>query len=262
LDRTRIVCDTSTRIRATGIPGALIRQENIPGFDQRILSGSKILLIGAGGLVGFIAPTLVRKGVKALTVLDDDRVEPSNLNRQFFHKEDIGHHKAVALCRNLQPYCTYSTLLEGHSLSFQEAVEEGIDLDCDLAICGVDNNPTRTAASLFFRQHGVSVIFTAVSADADHGYVFVQGREGPCFGCVFPDAIDSRTYACPGTPAIADILQVVGGLVVFAVDSCLMTRPRAWNYREVFLSDAAWDSAKHLLPRPNCSLCSQVGRFK
>lgn len=258
MEKTPIVCETSIQIETAGIPDALIRQQGIPGFNQQALSNSRILLVGAGGLIGFIAPTLARKGVNALTVLDDDTVEPSNLNRQFFRETDIGQYKAVALCRNLQPLCTYPTLLTGHAVRFEEAVlDESIALACDVAVCGVDNNPTRAAVSLYCRQVGIPAIFTAVSVDADHGYVFVQDREGPCFGCVFPDAVDSRTYACPGTPAIADILQIVGGLAVYAIDSCLMARRRNWNYRETFLSDATWDTARNLSNRDHCLLCAR-----
>ena len=76
----------------------------------------------------------------------------------------------------------------------------------------VDNNPARIAASRYFRSLEIPAIFTAVSADGDHGYVFVQEATGPCFGCVFPDAIDNRSYWCPATPVIADILQAVGAL--------------------------------------------------
>lgn len=96
-----------------------------------------------------------------------------------------------------------------------------------MVICGVDNNPACIAASSFFRRLNIPVTFTAVSADADHGHVFIQERTGPCFGCLFPDALDSRTYACPAIPTIADILQAVGALSVYAVDTCLMSRPES-----------------------------------
>jgi hypothetical protein len=42
----------------------------------------------------------------------------------------------------------------------------------------VDNNPARVEASRYFREKSIPVIFTAVSLDGDHGYVFVQGKEG------------------------------------------------------------------------------------
>jgi hypothetical protein len=53
-------------------------------------------------------------------------------------------------------------------------------LACDVAICGVDNNPARVIASRRFQGLGVPVIFSAVSAEADHGYVFLQEADGPC----------------------------------------------------------------------------------
>jgi len=134
----------------------------------------------------------------------------------------------------------------------------GVDLQCHVAVCGVDNNPTRLLASRTFRRLGVPVVFTAVSADAHHGYVFVQDVGGPCFGCVFPDAIDSDTYPCPGTPAIADILQLVGSVAVYAIDSCLMPRPRNWSYREVFLSDGFWDRSLRLEPKDGCLVCEMM----
>ena len=118
----------------------------------------------------------------------------------------------------------------------------------------MDNNPARIAASRYFRSLKIPVIFTAVSADANHGYVFVQEATGPCFGCLFPDSVDSRTYACPATPAVADILQAVGALTVYAVDTCLMDRPRKWNYRRIYLSDGDWDSATVIERRSDCSL--------
>ena len=67
--------------------------------------------------------------------------------------------------------------------------------------------PARIGASRYFRAKGIPVIFVAVSLDADYGYVFVQDKIGPCFGCPFPDSVNDDTFPCPGTPAIADILS-------------------------------------------------------
>jgi hypothetical protein len=144
-----------------------LMKRTIPGFDQAAFSKGSVLCIGAGGIISQIAPTLVRKGIGRITLLDDDLVEPSNLNRQRFYIKDIGVNKAIA---------------------------HGIDLACDVAICGVDNNPARATASRFFRAKHIPMIFTAVSRDADHGYVFVQYKGGPCIACVFPDTVNDDRY--------------------------------------------------------------------
>jgi hypothetical protein len=98
------------------------------------------------------------------------------------------------------------------------------------------------------------VIFAGVSRDGDCGYVFVQEKHGPCIGCLYPDMADDDRYPCPGTPAIADILQAVGSLAVYAVDTLLMKRARNWNYRRISLSDGTSDGASLMTPRPGCRM--------
>lgn len=248
------VSQISIRLRGKAIPGAEDRQKKIPGFNQTIFSGSRVVCIGAGGLISHVAPTLIRKGIGALVLLDDDVVEVSNLNRQRFYFKDLGRNKALALAENLQAECIISTEISGHALRLEDAIERGIDLSCSVAVCGVDDNPTRIAVSRHFRTKGIPVIFTAVSVDGDCGYVFVQEKTGPCIGCLFPDVVNDDRYPCPGTPAIADILQVVGGVAVYAVDSCLTSRMRTWNYRRISLSRGADDSAHQLAIREGCRL--------
>ena len=251
------VSPTSIRLRGTTVPGAEDRQKKIPGFDQEIFSGASVVCVGAGGIISQIAPTLVRKGIGKITLLDDDFVESSNLNRQRFYTRDIGHNKALSLAANLQPECITETEIVDHASRLEEAIADGIDLTCDVAICGVDNNPARVAASRLFRANGIPVIFAAVSRDGDHGYVFVQQQTGPCIGCLFPDIVNDDRYPCPGTPAIADILQALGGFAVYAIDTLLMNRPRAWNYRSIHLADGIEDGSTSVPVRSGCVMFLQ-----
>jgi molybdopterin/thiamine biosynthesis adenylyltransferase len=245
----------SIELRGKKIPGAEDRQQKIAGFDQKIYSQSHILCIGAGGLISNIAPALVRKGIGGLTILDPDVVEASNLNRQRFYRRDLGKKKAIALAKNLRPECIHDTKLVGHSVSLETAIERGINLDCNLAICGIDNNPGRVAASRFFRSKDLSVIFVAVSEKTDHGYCFIQRPAGACIGCLFPDIADDQSYPCPGTAAVLDILQLVGTLAVYAVDTVLMNRDCDWNYRSEYLS-GRYVSMRVQTVRPTCGLVS------
>jgi molybdopterin/thiamine biosynthesis adenylyltransferase len=246
---------TSIKLFGKPIDGAEDRQQKIPGFDQTVFSTSSVICIAAGGIVSQIAPTLVRKGIGAIALLDDDVVEASNLNRQRFYERDIGKNKAVALAWNLQGECIAATEIRGIPLRFEEAVARKKELSCHVAVCGVDNNPARIAVSRYFRTRGVPVIFTAVSLNGDHGYVFVQENAGPCIACLFPDMLNDDRYPCPGTPAIADILQAVGALAVYAVDTLLMDRARLWNYRRISLADASADGAAMIPARPDCRMC-------
>jgi molybdopterin/thiamine biosynthesis adenylyltransferase len=231
------------------------RQEKVPGFIQRALALAKVILIGAGGLGGEIAEALCRKGVGRLTIFDHDVVEPSNLSRQRFFTADLYKNKAHRLAKNLAPEGFCGTVIEGYGLSLQDAIERRIDLSCQVAIVGVDNNPTRILASRFFAQAGISVIFTAVSADANHAYSFVQKPGEACFGCLFAQSVNDEHWPCPGTPAVKDILKVVAGLVLYAVDSLLMERKRFWNYKAVYLDRSIPGNDWQVERRTDCQLC-------
>jgi molybdopterin/thiamine biosynthesis adenylyltransferase len=244
----------SIKFTGKAVSGAEDRQKKITGFDQAVFSNSSVLCIGAGGLVSHIAPTLVRKGIGSITLLDGDVVEESNLNRQRFYQRDVGKFKAPALAKNLRGECIAASEVRGLAFRFEEALDRRIELPCDVAVCGVDNNPARVMASRYFRAIGVPVIFTGVSSDGDHGYVFVQDRQGPCIACLYPDMVNDDRYPCPGTPAIADILQAVGALAVYTIDTLLMSRPRTWNYRRISLSDGASDGAAQVEVREGCTM--------
>jgi hypothetical protein len=76
--------------------------------------------------------------------------------------------------------------------------------------------------------------------------------------------VNDERYPCPGTPAISDILQSVGALAVYAVDTLLMKRPRNWNYRRVSLSDGALDGGSCVPVREDCRMFapeSHVSKF-
>jgi molybdopterin/thiamine biosynthesis adenylyltransferase len=231
------------------------RQERLTGFIQKALEQARVILIGAGGLGGEISQALVRKGVGTLVILDDDVVEPTNLNRQHFYKSDLYKNKAHRLARNLASEGFCGTHISGFGLSFQDALERGIDLLGKVAIVAVDNNPTRVAASCYYRKQAVPVIFTAVSAQADHGYVFIQKPREACFGCHFPDSVNDETYPCPGTPAVKDILKVVAGIVVYGLDTLLMERKRFWNYKSIYLDGSIPGSDWKVARRQDCALC-------
>ena len=256
MEATKALHMLTKPIRPTleGEAGVFDRFDRIPGANHAALRAASVVLIGAGGLGGEVGHGLVRKGVGRLSIVDFDVVELSNLARQQFYAGDVGQNKALALVRNLASQATGRTQIDGYPMAFQEAIKT-TPLMGTLAICGVDNNATRLEAARYYHRLDVPVIFLAVDAAASRGYCYVQtGRDGePCFACMFPDAGEDRTVnGCSG--ASIEILKVVAGLALYAVDSLLMTRPRAWTYKDVYLDGGA-DGGRVIRPRPGCPLC-------
>jgi molybdopterin/thiamine biosynthesis adenylyltransferase len=234
------------------------RFQRIQGASQLALVQAHVDLIGCGGLGGEVGHGLVRKGIGHLTMCDHDHVDISNLARQQFSAKDVGKPKAWALARNLACQATGCSLIEGHADSFQAALAKGVQLEGQIAVVGVDNNTTRIDAARYYLARGVPVIFLAVDIQAARGYVFVQTsqHDEPCFLCLYPDAVnDQRIYGCAG--ASIEILKIMAGVALYAIDSLLMDRPRPWNYKTVFL-DCSGDGQSMIGQRPTCPLCNGV----
>jgi hypothetical protein len=76
---------------------------------------------------------------------------------------------------------------------------------------------------------------------------------------MFPKSINDETWPCPGTPAIKDILKVVAGVCVYAVDTLLMQRLRLWNYKAVYLDGSVPGMDWQVDRRTDCQLCGETG---
>jgi len=252
------------RIKAHG-GGIADRQEKIPGFSQQILSSLSVLCAGAGGLGSAIGEATVRKGIGQITFCDEDTVEPSNLNRQKFYRRDVYKNKAICLSRNLKNESFLGTCITGVALNFMEAVRSGLVPEFDCIISGIDDDLAREEIAEYALAHQIPLITTGVSENGDAGYVHIQRPTEACWGCAFPrekrlrDDVESYRAPCPGTPAIKDILMMVGGAAVYALDSLFMERPISWNYREFHLAGFMLDAVKKMDRLPDCHLCGLNG---
>lgn len=122
------------------------RQIVIDGFGeagQEKLKRSKVFIAGAGGLGSAIAIYLAVAGVGNLRIVDDDRVELSNLNRQILHwDEDIGKLKTKVAKRKIN-YWNPNIKVEALNETITEANVNTLIGDSVLILDALDNYPTR-----------------------------------------------------------------------------------------------------------------------
>ena len=234
------------------------RQERVPGFSQATLSRLSILLVGAGALGGEIAEGLVRKGVGTLKILDFDTVSLSNLNRQFFFAQDLHQPKAWALARNLAPHGAMGTRIIAHNLSFENALEAGVNLQSDVVVAAVDDAQTRLGITRFALDRRVPAVFGGASVTADYANLFVQEVDGPCYVCAFPGEASGERTPCPGSPAIKDLFKQLAGLALYAIDSLFMERPRSWNVHTLCPADAGFTRSGTVERLAKCPVCGGV----
>jgi len=232
-------------------------QEKINGFNLARFQQSKVLMIGAGAIGGHTSYGLVRKGISHLDIMDDDAVELKNLTRQLFYEKNVGKNKAISLAKNLSKEGYFYSKIKGYPYRFQEALEMDMDLSgYDAIICGVDNNPTRVAASEYCLNNNIPLIINGVSRDASQMYCAVQLPGQACFGCLIPQEINYSIYPC-NLPGIIDIIQVVAGFTVYALDTILMGRHREWNLRMLSLDGSLPESSLLVPKKDNCPMCGK-----
>jgi len=154
---------------------------------QRRLAEARIALIGAGGLGAPAALYLAAAGVGRLTLIDDDAVERSNLQRQVVHAEArIGQPKvdsAKAMLGALNPHVRIDAVRERVRAANVEALLRGHDVVID----GADNFPARYLLSAASLRLGVPLVYGAVHRFSGQVSVFDPRRaDSPCYRCLFP----------------------------------------------------------------------------
>jgi adenylyltransferase/sulfurtransferase len=166
----------------------IIPEFNIEG--QRKLKETKVLVVGTGGLGAPLLQYLSAAGIGTLGIVDFDRVEDSNLQRQvLFTTEDIGRPKVEAAKERLQKqnpyvnYITYDTMLTS-----ENALE--IIKDYDIVADGTDNFPTRylvnDACVKLGKVNVYASIFRFEGQLSVFNYKHEDGEYGPNFRDMFP----------------------------------------------------------------------------
>ncbi len=164
------------------------RQVILPGFgadSQRRLAAARVLVIGAGGLGSTVIPALAGAGVGTIGIIDDDRVELSNLHRQTIHgMSDVGHSKAQSAADKvaaLNPEVAVRVIDE--RLTSANAL--ALFADYDLVIDGSDNFPTRYLADDAARLVGIPVVWGAVAQYGGQAGLS-WAAQGPTYRDLFP----------------------------------------------------------------------------
>lgn len=232
------------------------RQIMLPEIDitgQQILLNSRALIIGLGGLGSPVAMYLAAAGVGNLVLVDDDKVELSNLQRQIIHNlSALGQSKtdsAAATLQQLNPDCRLE--LVAHRLNDQELAEQvaqaDVVLDCS------DNFATRFAVNRACVAHRTPLVSGA--AIRWEGQVAVFDGQ-PCYHCLYGESGEPED-TCSTNGVLAPVVGIIGSIQAVEAIKVLTMAGIPLNGR-LLLMDALsmeWRSLK-LNPDPNCPVCA------
>jgi sulfur-carrier protein adenylyltransferase/sulfurtransferase len=153
---------------------------------QLKLLDSRVLLIGAGGLGSPSSLYLAAAGIGKLGIVDDDRVDDTNLQRQIVHStQELGEPKAESARRTIEalnPDVEVVPYLERLS---SENVDRILADGWDVIVDGADNFPTRYLVNDASVWHDIPVVHGSIYRFEGQVTVF-KPHEGPCYRCLFP----------------------------------------------------------------------------
>ncbi len=182
------------------------------GFaGQKKILSSKVLIIGAGGLGCPLLLYLANSGVGTIGIVDYDKIEISNLNRQIlFAENDVGKYKVnqakkfVKKINHKINIKTYRTKIDKKNI---KKILEKFDIICD----GTDNFETRYLINDFCLKHKKKLISAAVTKFDGHIFNFDFKKNSPCFRCFMPE-IPTNKNNCETDGILSTLAGVVGTL--------------------------------------------------
>ncbi|MBU6179607.1 MAG: molybdopterin-synthase adenylyltransferase MoeB [Verrucomicrobia bacterium] len=177
---------------------------------QRRLKASRVLCIGAGGLGSPVMTYLAAAGVGEIGVVDDDRVDFSNLQRQILHgTSDVGRLKTESAASRLAEI-NPGVRVARHETRFTATNAAAIAAPYDLIIDGTDNFPTRYLSNDLAVLTNKPNVYGSIHRFEGQVSVFAPHLGGPCYRCLFPDP------PAPGMiPSCAEggVLGILPGIV-------------------------------------------------
>ncbi|QTD55277.1 HesA/MoeB/ThiF family protein [Parasphingorhabdus cellanae] len=197
---------------------------DIGGIGQKKIIDAHILIIGAGGIGCPAIQYLAAAGIGALTIIDDDVVSLSNLQRQvLFTTADIGHPKvevAKRAAQRINPEVLINVF--NQRLTAQHFSEDAAAFfgSFDVIIDGSDNYQTRLLVSDYSIAHKVPLVSAAIGQFQGQLGIF-RGweKDKPCYRCFVGDALDPDD--CDNCSEVGVLGAMVGLMGSFAATEAI-----------------------------------------
>jgi molybdopterin/thiamine biosynthesis adenylyltransferase len=180
--------------------------------QQRLLD-AHALVIGAGGLGSPVALYLATAGVGTITLVDNDSVDLTNLQRQIVHSvERIGQGKADSAAKTLRainPEVRVQALAERADASRLLELVASVDVVVDCS----DNFATRHAVNAACVAHGKPLVSgAAIGFDGQISVYDTRDAKAPCYACLFPADAVFEEVRCATMGVFAPLVGIIGSM--------------------------------------------------
>ena len=168
----------------------LRNHDAISEAEQAILAQKRVLVVGCGGLGGYVIECLARIGVGYLRVVDGDVFDETNLNRQLLSSSmNLGRPKTLAAQQRVM---AVNPLVEVEAFQSLLTAENAVQLleGCDVAVDALDNVPTRLLLQQAAKTAGIPLVHGAVAGWIGQLCVVQPGQE--LLNSLYPNSTDTQ----------------------------------------------------------------------
>ena len=230
------------------------RQILIPDWGksgQRKLKKAKVLVAGAGGLGSAILTYLAVAGVGNIRIVDSDKVELGNLNRQVLHTDnDIGRYKVDSAKEKLE-LLNPDIKVEATKAKITKNNIFKLVADC-YVVDALDNLPTRFLLNRAAIKSGLPLFHGTVYGFEGRATTIIPGKTS-CLRCLYQDVLPGKIPGVGVTPAVigcieaAEVIKYILGIGDLLEDRLLVYDGLSMKFSEVKLKK-----------NPNCRDCGNI----
>lgn len=228
---------------------------------QEKLRAARVLVVGAGGLGSPAVLYLVAAGVGTVGLVDCDKVELSNLQRQIlFDTDDVARPKVAAARDRLLELNPHVEVV-AHELEICAANVGAIVSEYHVVIDGSDRVGTRYLVNDSCVILHKPLISAAIHRFEGQAMTYVPGR-GPCYRCLFPDAAQAQIASCAEAGVIGVLPGVLGTIqateaikLILGLGDLLVGRLLTYDALEMRFHEFPFER------RPDCAVCGVAPRI-
>ena len=226
--------------------------KNIGINGQKKILSSKVLIIGIGGLGCPLLTYLASSGVGKIGIVDHDKIEISNLNRQtLFTVNDIGKykvHRAKYIINKINNKIKVKIFKKKITAINVGSIIKDFDIVCD----GTDNFETRYIINDKCKKMKKILISAAISKFDGHLYKFNFKKKAPCYRCFMPEkpVVEKN---CETEGVFSPIAGILGSLQANEVLKTILNLKNDLNSHMITFNSIKYDLRKiKLLSNPHC----------
>jgi adenylyltransferase/sulfurtransferase len=190
------------------------RQIVLPNFDldkQEILLNAKVLIVGVGGLGCTAAQYLVAAGVGEITLIDDDKVEKTNLQRQILHGEaDVGINKCLSAKASLEQL---NSDIKIQVIQKRLALDDYLKLleSFDLVLDCTDNLASRNILNQACYQVKIPLVSGAAIRMEGQLMSIVPQVNTACYACISAN-FGEQNLSCVESGVMSPVVGIIGAM--------------------------------------------------